>query len=132
MTDMQTSLPLLIVRPSIQNPVMYFSTQHLTGEMKCPTNHTFALRIPFHLHSSTPSYKCRCNQCTNTIMNDMIHSISSHDLFGPSILTLPTLYHCLGPSAPSLVQASPPRGPSLQSLDLPFSVATGPSSQALS
>ena len=72
------------------------------------------------------------NQCTNTIMNDMIHSISSHDLLGPSILTLLALHHCLGPSAPSLAQASPPRGPSLQSLDLPFTIATDPSSQALS
>ena len=132
MTDMQTSLPLLIVRPSILNPVIHFFTQLLTDKMKCLTSHTFALRIPFHLHSSTPSSKCRCNQCTNTIMNDMIHSISSHDLLGPSILTLPALYRCLDPSAPSLAQASPPRGPSLQSLDLPFSIATGPSSQALS
>ena len=49
MTDMQTSLTLLIVRPSILNPVMHFSTQPLTGEMKCPTSHTFALRILFHL-----------------------------------------------------------------------------------
>ena len=54
MTDMQTSLPLLIVRPSILNSVMHFSTQPLTGEMKCPTSHTFALRIPFHL----PKYWC--------------------------------------------------------------------------
>ena len=38
MTDMQTSLPLLIVWPSILNPVMHFSTQPLTGEMKCPIN----------------------------------------------------------------------------------------------
>ena len=46
MTDMQTSLPLLIVRPSILNPVMHFSTQPLTGEMKCPTSHT--LPCAFH------------------------------------------------------------------------------------
>ena len=88
--------------------------------------------FPFYLHSSTPSSKCRCNQCTNTIMNDMIQYISSHDHFGPSILTLSALHRCLGPSAPSLAQASPPRGPSLQSLDLPFTITTGPSSQALS
>jgi hypothetical protein len=36
MTDMQTSLPLLIVQPSILNPIIHFSTQPLTGEMKCP------------------------------------------------------------------------------------------------
>ena len=142
MTDMQTSLPLLIVRPSILIPVMHFSTQPLTGEMKCPTSHTFALRIPFHLP------KCWCHTSTKlpsslliifmsqhlawSSLNDMIHSISSHDLFVTSILTLLALHRCLGPSAPNLAQASPPRGPLLQSLDLPFSIATGPSSQALS
>ena len=67
-----------------------------------------------------------------SFLNDMIHSILSHDLFGPSILTLLALHRRLGPSVPSLTQASPPRSPSLQSLDLPFSIATGPSSQALS
>ena len=35
-------------------------------------------------------------------------------------------------SVPSLIQTSSPYGPSLQSLDLPFTIATGPSSQALS
>ena len=49
MTDMQTSLTHLIVRPSILNPIMHFSTQPLIGEIKCPTSHNFALRIPFHL-----------------------------------------------------------------------------------
>ena len=33
---MQTSLPLLIVQPSILNSVMHFSAQPMTGEMKCP------------------------------------------------------------------------------------------------
>jgi hypothetical protein len=98
--------------------------------MKCPKDYTFALRIS--ISSPSPSIECRCNQCTNTIKNDMIHFISSHDLFGPLILTLPALHRRLGPSAPSLAQASPPRGPSLQSLDLSFTIATGPSSQALS
>ena len=130
MTAMQTSLPLLIVRPSILNPVMHFSTQPLTGEKKCPTSHTFALHISFHLP------KCWCHPSTKTpsslliiimsqhlawsSLNDMIHSISSHDLFDPLILTLLVLHHRLGPSVPSLAQASPPRGPSLQSLVLPF------------
>jgi hypothetical protein len=36
MTDMQTSLPLLIVWPSILNLVIHFSTQPLTSEIKCP------------------------------------------------------------------------------------------------
>ena len=46
----------------------------------------------------------------------MIHFISSHDHIGASILTLLALHRCYRPSAPSLAQASPPRGPSLQSL----------------
>ena len=142
MTDMQTSLSLLIVRSSILNPVMHFSTQPLTGEMKCPTSHTFALRIPFYL----PKYWCHTSTKTPSSLliiimsqhlawsslKDMIRSISSHDLFGPSILILLALHRCLGPSAPSLAQVSPPRGPSLQSLNLLFTIATGPLSQALS
>ena len=36
MTDMQTRLLLLIVWPSILTLVMHFSTQPMTGEMKCP------------------------------------------------------------------------------------------------
>ena len=50
------------------------------------------------------------------INNDMIHFTSSHDHIGSSILTLLALHRCHRPSAPSLAQASPPRGPSLQSL----------------
>ena len=50
MNDMQTSLFLLIVRPSILNPVMHFSTQPLTGEMKCPKN--IPLLCAFHSISS--------------------------------------------------------------------------------
>src|SRR6185295_9816827 len=65
-------------------------------------------------------------------MSSSITLYEYSNLFGPSILTLLALHHCLGPSSPNLAQASPPRGPSLQSLDLPFSIATGPSSQALS
>ena len=111
MTDMQTSLPLLIVRPSILNPVINFST-HLWPVKWNALGYTFALRIPFHL------LQCRCNTCTNTINNDMIHFISSHDHIGSSILTPLALHRCHRPSAPSLAQASPPRGPSLQSLRL--------------
>ena len=84
----------------------------MTGEMKCPIDYTFALRIPFHL------LQCWCNTCTNMINNDMIHFISSRDHIGSLILTSLTFHRCLRPSAPSLAQASPPRGPSLQSLRL--------------
>ena len=44
MTDMQTSLPLLIVRPSILNPVINFST-HLWPVKWNALGYTFALRI---------------------------------------------------------------------------------------
>ena len=96
MTDMQTSLLLLIVRQSILNLVMHFSTQPLTSEMKCPKGYTFALRILFHF------LQCRCNTCTNMINNDMIHFISSCDLIGSSILTSLALHRCIGPSVTSL------------------------------
>jgi hypothetical protein len=73
----------------------------MTGEMKCPRGYTFTLRILFYL------LQCRCNTCTNTINNDMIHFISSCDHIGSLILTSLALHHCIGPSAPSLAQASP-------------------------
>ena len=94
MTDMQTSLPLLIVWPSILNPVINFST-HLWLVTWNALDYTFALHIPFHL------LWCWCNTCTNMINNDMIHFISSRDHIGSSILTSLGLHHCFGPSAPS-------------------------------
>ena len=127
MTDMQISLPLLIVRPSILNPSST-SLLNLRPVKWNALGYTFALRISISSPFLSPSSNYRCNQCTNTIMNDMIHSISSYDLFGQSILTLLALHRCLGPSVPSLAQASLPRGTLLQSLDLPFTIATGPSS----
>ena len=69
---MQTSLPLLIVRPSILNPVKHFSTQPLIGKMKCPTTHIFALRIPFHL------LKCWCYTSTNLHQAFFIIIMSRH------------------------------------------------------
>ena len=114
MTDMQTSLPLLIVRPSILNPVMHFSTQSLTGEMKCPTSHTFALRIPFNLpkcwcHTSTKLHQAFwLSSWVNTWLDLswMIWSTPYYHMtfFGPSILTLLALHRCLGPSAPNLAK----------------------------
>ena len=109
MTDMQTSLPLLIVWLSILNPVINFST-HLWPVKWNALGYTFALRIPFHL------LQCWCNTCTNMINNDMIHFISSRNHIGSSTLTSLAFHCCLHLAAPSLSQASPPRGPSLQSL----------------
>jgi hypothetical protein len=94
MTDMQTSLPLLIVWPSILNPVINFST-HLWLVKWNVLGYTFALRIPFHL------LWCWCNTCTNQSPNDMIHFISLRDHIGSSILTSLALHRCLGPSVPS-------------------------------
>ena len=112
MIDMQTSLPLLIVRPSILNPVMHFSSQPLTGEIKYPTN--IPLPCAFHFISSDVDATHAPTRSTN----DMIHFISSCDIIGSSILTSLALHHSLGPLAPSLAKASPPRGLSLQSLRL--------------
>ena len=64
----------------------------MTGEMKCPIDYTFALRISFHLLHRW------CNTCTNHITNDMIHSISSCDHIDSSILTSLALHRCFGPS----------------------------------
>ena len=63
----------------------------------------------------------------------MIHFISSRDCIGSSILTSLALHCCLGPSAPSLAQASPSQAvPRFKASDLPFTLATGPSRQASS
>ena len=48
----------------------------------------------------------------------MSHFISSRDLVGSSILTSFAFHRCLRSSVPCLAQASPSRGPSLQSLRL--------------
>jgi hypothetical protein len=108
MTDMQTSSPLLIVQPSNLNPVINFSTHLWPVKWKCPR--LYLCLAHSHL------LRCWYNTCTNYITNDMIHFISSCDLISPSILTSLTLHRCIGPLAPSLVQASLPHGPSLQSL----------------
>jgi len=67
------------------------------------------------------------------ITNNMIHFISSRDNIGSSILTSLALHHCLGPSVPSLAQASPSHVvPRFKAFDLPFTLTTSPSSQASS
>ena len=142
MTDMQTSLPLLIVRPSILNLVMHFSTQPLTDEIKCPTSHTFALRILFHLS------KCWCHTSTNfhqafwssswvntwldlswMIWSTPYHHMTSlvHRSWPCSLFTVASVHRCQ--ILPKLHRLA---GPSLQSLNLPFTIATGPLSQAFS
>ena len=125
MTDMQTSLPLLIVRPSILNPVINFST-HLWPVKWNALGYTFALCIPFHL------LHCWCNTCTN--QSQMIWSTPYHHM---TVLVHRSWLHllftcCLRPSVPSLAQASPHAVHHSKAFDLPFTLATGPSSQVLS
>jgi len=63
----------------------------------------------------------------------MIYFISSRDRIDSSILTSLALHCCLGPSASSLAQTSPSHVvPRFKASDLPFTLATGPSSQASS
>jgi hypothetical protein len=112
MTDMHTSFLLLIVQPSILNPIINFSTRLWPVKWNA-LGYTFALRTPFHL------LQCRCNTCTNQSPNDMIHFISSRDHIGSSILTSLVLHRCFSISAKS-------------SFNLPFTLATGLSSQVLS
>ena len=142
MTDMQTSLPLLIVWPSILNPVMHLSTQPLTGEMKCPTSHTFALHIPFHF------LKCWCHTSTNhhqalwssswvntwLDLSWMIWSTSYHHVIllvhqsQLSLLFTVALVH----RRQVFAQASQPLAVChFKASNLPFTLATGPSMQSL-
>jgi hypothetical protein len=114
----------MVIYPKSGHQLLYTP---ITSEMKCPISYTFALRIPFHL------LQCQCNTCTNTINNDMIHFISPRDHIGSSILNSLGLHHCVGPSVPSLAQASPSHVvPRFEASDLPFILATGPSSQVIS
>jgi hypothetical protein len=94
MTNMQTSLPLLIVRPSILNPVIKFST-HLW-----PVKWN-ALQIYLCLAHFIPSPLISMQYIHQPITNDMIHFISSCDSIGSSILTSLALHHYFSPSAPS-------------------------------
>ena len=95
MTDMQTSLPLLIVWLSILNPVINFST-HL---WPVKWNDLQIYLCLAHSISSPLMLMQHMHQPWSTI--DMIHFISSHDHIGSSILTLLAFHHCLGPLAPS-------------------------------
>ena len=75
--------------------------------MKCP-------RLYLCLAHYVPSPLMLMQHMHQLITNDMIHFISSRDLVGSSILTSHAFHRCLRPLAPSLAQAAPPRGPSLQ------------------
>jgi hypothetical protein len=90
-----------------------------------PIGYTFALSITFHL------LQCWCNTCTNAIINDMIHFISSCN-----VLVQRSLLHLLFTIAfvhrcQVIAQASRHVVQRLAS-DLPFTHATSPSCQVLS
>jgi hypothetical protein len=109
MTDMQTSLPFLIVWSSILNLVINFSIRLWPVKWNA-LGYTFALRIPFHL------LQCRCNTCTNQSPNDMIHFISSCDCIDLDFTSSSPLPQSIGTKS---------------SLNLPFTLANSPSSQVL-
>jgi len=109
---MQINLLLLIVRPSIINPVMHFSTQSLIGEMKCPTN----IPLPYAFHS-------------NSSIVDATHAPTNHQMkWSTSYHHVTVLVHRSWPHLlftvafvhrlQVLLKASLPHGPSLQSLQL--------------
>jgi hypothetical protein len=120
MINMQTSLLLLIVWPSILNLVMHFSIQPLIGEMKCPTSYTFALHIPFHL------LQYWCHTSTN-LHQQMIWSTSYHRSQPCLLFTVALVYRCY-----VLAQASLPLvAHHSKASNLPFTLATSPSTPSL-
>jgi hypothetical protein len=142
MTDMQTSLPLLTVWSSILNSIMHFSTQPLTGEIKCPISHTFALCIPFHLLQCWCHTSINLHQATwsSTWINPwldlpwMIWSTSYHHVtllvhrLQLRLLFTIALVHRLHVFA----QASPPRTVCrFKASDLSFTLTIGPSTPSL-
>jgi len=124
MTDMQTSLPLLIVQPSIINPVINFSTHLWPVKWKCP-------RLYLCLVLSIPSPPMLMQHMHQPITKwyDPLHI----NMWSYWFIDLDLTYRCLGPSVPSIAQASLSDAVSrFKASDLPFILATGPSSQASS
>jgi hypothetical protein len=111
MTDMQTSLPLLIVWPSILNSVINFST-HLWPVKWNALDYTFVLRIPFISFDVDATHAPTNHQ--------MIWFTSYHHV---TVLVYRSWPHLL------FTVASVYRR---QVHDLPFTLATGLSSQASS
>jgi hypothetical protein len=112
MTDMQTSLPLLIVRPSILNPIINFSTHLWPVKWKCP-------RL----------YLCLVHSHSISFDVDATHAPTNHQMiWSTSYHHMTVLVHRSWPHLLFTVASVHRR----QVLDLPFTLATGPSSQASS
>jgi hypothetical protein len=127
MTDMQPMLPLLIVWSSILNPVMHFSTQPLIGEMKCPIGYTFVL--PFHFISSNVDATHALTLIN--IWYDPLHIITWPYWFIDLDLTCSsTLLRSIG--GKSWLKLPRHAVYHFKASDLPFTLATRPSSQASS
>jgi len=112
MTDMQTSLPLLIVRPSILNPVINFSTHLWPVKWKCTGLYLcLALSIP-----SPPMLMQHMHQPI-TKWYDSLHIITWPYWFVDLDLTWSSpLPRYIGAKSCSCFTVA--RGPSLQSLRL--------------
>jgi hypothetical protein len=127
MTNMQPSLSLLIVRSSILNPVMHFSTQPLIGEKKCPIDYTFALLFHFISFNVDATH-------APTLINiwyDPLHIITWPYWFIDLDLTCSsTLLRSIG--AKSLLKLPRHVVYHFKASNLPFTLATRPSSQASS
>ena len=125
MTDMQTSLPLLIVWPSIQNSVTNFSTP-MTGEMNCPMLYLcLAHSIP------SPPMSMQHMHQHNQQWYDPLHIITWSYWFINLDIT------CFSPLPSSIDAKSCSSFTTTRSIapkphDLSFTLATGPSSQVLS
>jgi len=124
MTDMQTSLTLLIVQPSILNLVINFSTHLQQVKWKCP-------RWYLCLTLSIPSPPVLMQHMHQPIIKwyDPFHIIAWPYWF----INLDLTYSSPLPwsMAPSLAQASPSHViPRFKASDLPFTLTISPSSQA--
>ena len=127
MNDMQTSLSLLIVRPCILNPVINFSTHLCPVKWKCPIGYTFALRIPFHLlqvsmqHMHQHDHQMIWSTPYHHVTL-LVHRSWPHLLFTIALVHWRQVLLKLHRLAVHHFKAS----------DLPFTLATGLSSQASS
>ena len=126
MTDMQTSLPLLIVRPSILKPGHKLLYTPMTGEMKCPRLYLcLAHSIPSPPNVDATHAPTRSTMIWSTSYHHVIilvHRSWLHLLFTVAFVHRHQVLLKLHRHAVHRSKAS----------DLPFTLATGLSSQVMS